>query len=109
MALVCDNLNTHTATALYKAFTPAEARRLAERFEWHDVPRHGPWLDVAEAELSVLAPPCPDRRIPDLPKLEREVRSWKQARNASGVKVGWQFTTADASIKLARLYPTVGA
>lgn len=107
VVLVCDNLSTHTPAALYEAFTPQEARRLAERFEWHYTPRHGSWLDVAEAELSVLARQCLDRRIPDLPTLQREVGRWEQARNAAVVKVDWQFTTADARIKLRKLYPTI--
>ena len=73
IVLVCDNLSTHTPAALYEAFAPAAARRLAERFEWHYTPRHGSWLNVAEMELSVLARQCLDRRIPDLETLRREV------------------------------------
>jgi hypothetical protein len=33
IALVQDNLNTHTKASLYEAFPAPEARRLAERFE----------------------------------------------------------------------------
>jgi DDE superfamily endonuclease len=107
IVLVCDNLNTHTPAALYEAFEPAEARRLAQRFEWHYTPKHGSWLNVAEMELSVLARQCLDRRIPDSQALRREVRAWEQKRNAAVVKVDWQFTTADARVKLKRLYPTI--
>jgi DDE superfamily endonuclease len=107
LVLVCDNLSTHAPAALYDAFAPDEARRLARRFEWHYTPKHGSWLDVAEIELSVLARQCLDRRIPDASTLRREVRSWEQARNDAVVKVDWQFTTADARIKLRRLYPTI--
>jgi DDE superfamily endonuclease len=107
IVLLCDNLNTHTPASLYEAFEPAEARRLAERFEWHHTPKHGSWLNVAEMELSVLARQCLDRRIPDLETLRREVAAWERARNAAAVKVDWQFTTADARTKLKRLYPTV--
>jgi hypothetical protein len=107
IVLVCDNLNTHTPACLYEAFDPAEARRLAERFEWHHTPKHGSWLNVAECELSVLARQCLDRRIPDLDTLKREVAAWERARNAAVVKIDWQFTTADARIKLKRLYPSV--
>ena len=46
-----------------KAFPPAEARRLVERFEWHYTPKHGSWLNMAETELSVLSSQCLDRRI----------------------------------------------
>jgi hypothetical protein len=107
VVLVCDNLNTHTPACLYEAFEPAEARRLAERFEWHHTPKHGSWLNVAECELSVVARQCLDRRIPDLEALRREVAAWQRGRNAAQVKVDWQFTTADARVKLKRLYPTV--
>lgn len=107
IVLVCDNLSTHTPAALYEAFTPTEAHRLARRFEWHYTPKHGSWLNVAEMELSVLARQCLDRRIPNEATLIREVGVWEQHRNASVVKVHWQFTTADARIKLTRLYPTI--
>jgi DDE superfamily endonuclease len=107
VVLVCDNLNAHTPAPLYEAFEPAEARRLAERFEWHYTPKHGSWLSVAEMGLSALARQCPGRRIPDLEALRREVRAWEEKRNAAVVKVDWQFTTADARVKLKRLYPTI--
>lgn len=107
IVLVCDNLSTHTPAALYEAFEPAEARRLAERFEWHYTPEHGSWLNVAEMELSVLARQCLDRRIPDLDTLRREAAAWQKERNAAVVRVEWQFTTADARLKLKKLYPTV--
>jgi hypothetical protein len=107
VVLVCDNLSTHTPAALYEAFAPAEARRLAKRFEWHYTPKHGSWLNVAEMELSALARQCLDRRIPDQPTLRREVAAWERARNAAVVKVDWQFTTDDARVKLRKLYPTI--
>jgi hypothetical protein len=107
VVLVCDNLSTHTPAALYAAFAPAEARRLAERFEWHYTPKHGSWLNVAEMELSVLARQCLDRRIPDVAALKKEVAAWEKTRNAAVVKVDWQFTTADARVKLKKLYPTI--
>ena len=107
VVLVCDNLNTHTPVSLYEAYEPAEARRLAQRFEWHYTPKHGSWLNVAEMELSVLARQCLDRRIPDLAALRREARAWEEKRNAAVVKVDWQFTTADARVKLKKLYPTL--
>ena len=41
IVLAQDNLNTHKPASLYEAFPAAEARRLAERFEWHYTPKHG--------------------------------------------------------------------
>jgi len=107
IVLVLDNLSTHTPAALYEAFEPAEARRLVEKLEWHYTPKHGSWLNVAEMELSVLARQCLDRRIPDLETLRREVAAWVATRNAAVMRVDWQFTTADARVKLKRLYPTI--
>jgi hypothetical protein len=105
IVLVQDNLNTHTAASLYSAFPAEEARRLAKRFEWHYTPKHGSWLDMAESELAVLTNQCLDRRIPDKPTLEREVAAWEAHRNKHHAKADWQFTTADARVKLKRLYP----
>jgi transposase len=107
IVLVLDNLSTHTPAALYEAFEPTEARRLVEKLEWHYTPKHGSWLNVAEMELSVLARQCLDRRIPDEETLRREVAAWEQQRNTAVMKVDWQFTTADARVKLKRLYPTI--
>ena len=107
IVLVQDNLNTHKQASLYEAFPAAEARRLVERFEWHYTPKHGSWLDMAESELSVLSGQCLDRRIPDKQTLIEEVAAWECGRNRNHTKADWQFTTADARIKLKRLYPAI--
>ena len=107
IVLVQDNLNTHKPASLYEAFPPAEARRLVERFEWHYTPKHGSWLDMAESELSVLSSQCLDRRIPDQRVLKDEVEAWEADRNIKHAKANWQFTTADARVKLRRLYPAL--
>ncbi len=105
IVLVQDNLSTHKPASLYEAFPAPEARRLVERFEWHYTPKHGSWLDMAESELGVLSSQCLDRRIPDKPSLTREVAAWEENRNKHHAKADWQFTTADARVKLKRLYP----
>jgi hypothetical protein len=107
LVLVMDNLNTHSPGSLYEAFPPAEAKRLADTLEIHYTPKHGSWLNIAEIELSALARQCLDRRIPDRVALAREVAAWEQVRNATAEAVDWRFTTADARIKLKRLYPTI--
>jgi transposase len=105
--LVLDNLNTHTPGSLYEAFPPAEAKRLADKLEIHYTPKHGSWLNMAEIELSTMTGQCLDRRIPDRATLEREVAAWEAERNALGGAVNWQFTAADARVKLKRLYPSI--
>ena len=107
IVLVQDNLNTHKPASLYEAFPPAEARRLVERFEWHYTPKHGSWLDMAESELGVLSSQCLDRRIPDQQVLKVEVEAWEADRNRKHARADWQFTTADARVKLRRLYPAL--
>jgi hypothetical protein len=107
IVLVLDNLNTHGLGSLYEAFPPEEARRLGRRLELHYTPKHGSWLNIAEIELSVLSSQCLDRRIPQQTELAREVAQWTQDRNASRRTVDWRFTTADARIKLKRLYPSL--
>jgi len=103
--LVMDNLNTHSAASLYEAFDPEEARRLARRLEIHYTPKHGSWLNVAEIELSALNTQCLNRRIPDIGRMRQEVAAWERDRNHRAAAIDWRFTTADARIKLKRLYP----
>jgi hypothetical protein len=107
VVLVMDNLNTHKLASLYEAFPPERARRIAEKLEIHHTPKHGSWLNMAEIELSVLARQCLARRIETREELEREVAAWEEERNERGVEIRWRFTTADARIKLRRLYPVL--
>ena len=106
IVLVCDNLSTHKVHFLYDRFTPEEARRLSERFEWHYTPEHGSWLNIAECALSVLSRQCLSRRIADLDTLRSEVAAWEHNRNRCPHTVKWQFRAEDARIKLKQLYPS---
>jgi len=105
--VICDNLNTHTVASFYKAFPPAKARRLAERVEIHYTPKHGSWLNIAECELSVLTRHSLRERTPSVLSLKRKVIPWTQERNHRQCGVDWQFSTADARIKLKSLYPHI--
>jgi len=107
VVLVCDNLNTHKPASLYEAFPPEQARRILERIEWHHTPKHGSWLNMAEIELSVLQRQALDQRIGTRAELERIISAWEDDRNQRGVEVKWRFTTADARIKLHKLYPSL--
>jgi hypothetical protein len=107
IVLVMDNLNTQKPASLYEAFAPAEARRLLERLQIHDTPKHGSWLNMAETELSVLATQCLARRIPDPLTLTQAVAAWERQRNAAQCRVDWRFTTQDARLRLKRLYPSI--
>jgi hypothetical protein len=107
IVVVQDNLNTHTPAALYATFPPAEAKRIWNRLEFHYTPKQGSWLNMAELELSVLSRQCLDRRIPDQPTLRQETAAWVARRNTARATIEWHFTTADARVKLTKLYPTL--
>ena len=105
--VVLDNLNTHTPAALYETFAPAEAKRLLDKLEFHYTPKHGSWLNMAEIEFSVLTRQCLARRIPDAETMKTEITAWETDRNEHANKINWRFTTEDARIKLAQLYPSI--
>ncbi len=105
IVLVNDNLSTHTAGCFYEAFSPGEARRLANRFEIHYTPTHGSWLNVAEIQISVIARQCLAQRIGSIGQLRRQLIAWLATRKTA--PVAWQFTTSDARTKLRRLYPSL--
>ena len=107
VALVVDNLNTHKPASLYEAFPPEQARRIAERIEWHYTPKHGSWLNMAEIELSVLGRQALGERMAGREQLARATGAWQEDRNERGVQAKWRFTTADARIKLHKLYPSL--
>ena len=105
--LVTDNLNIHHAACLYERYSPAEARRIAEKIEWHYTPVHASWLNIAECELSVLRRQCLRSRLPDITMVSKKVAAWVRNRNAKQVGIDWRFTTKEARIKLKQLYPIV--
>ena len=107
IVLVLDNLNTHSEGSLYEAFEPAEARRLAEKLEIHYTPKHGSWLNMAEIEIGVLSRQCLSKYIESKERMIAEVAAWEQQRNGAKATVDWQFTPADARVKLKKLYPVI--
>ena len=107
ITLVMDNFKTHSASAFYETFEPAEAKRLWDRFEFVYTPKHGSWLNMAEIELHVLNGQCLNRHIPTMKKIKEEVAAWQNNRNNKNSKINWQFENNDARIKLKRLYPSL--
>jgi len=106
--LVCDNLNTHTKGAFYEAFPSEQARALVQRLEFHDTPKHGSWLNIAENELSCMTRQClKGRRTEDIELLREETEAWAAATNENQRGVQWQFTIEDARTKLTSLYPKI--
>ena len=107
VVLVVDNLNTHRPASLYEAFPPEQARRIAERIEWHDTPKQGSWLNRAEIERSVLQRQALGQRLENVEQMAGVTGAWEEDRNERGGETKWRFTTADARIKLHRLYPSL--
>lgn len=107
IVLVMDNLNTHNTASLYEAFKPHVARRLAEKLEIHYTPKHGSWLNMAEIELSVLSRQCMNDYFETREELSERIAAWERERNENQTGIDWRFTTADARIKLKRLYPII--
>jgi hypothetical protein len=108
ITLVCDQLNTHSLSSLYATFPAEEAHRIARKLHMVHTPKHGSWLNMAEIEFSALNRQCLDRRFEDQSELDRQVQAWTLARNQAATSVKWRFTTSDARIKLASLYPKFG-
>ena len=109
LVVVMDNLNTHSPASFYEVFKPEEAWRLSQKLEIHHTPLHGSWLNMAEIELSVLARQALSERIPSLQALQELIAAWQERRNQRQTTIDWRFTTADARIKLKRLYPSIEA
>jgi hypothetical protein len=107
VVLVQDNLNTHNASSFYEHMPPADAFKLAQRFEMHYTPKKGSWLNIAELELSALSRICLSRRISSIEKLDREVQALVKERNELQIKAEWQFSISQAREKLSRHYENV--
>lgn len=107
IVLVTDNLNIHHPACLYERFTPAEARRIAAKLEWHYTPVHASWLNMAECELSALRRQSLKSRLPDMETVMAKAKAWQDERNGKQVGIDWRFTNVNARIKLKRLYPIV--
>ena len=71
------------------------------------MPKHGSWMNIAEIELNVLTRQCLCRSMGEPGTLTAEVGAWETRRNESQAGVDCQFTTADARVKLNRLYPRI--
>lgn len=107
IVLVQDNLNTHSPASLYATFPPEKARRITDRFEWIYTPKHGSWLNMAEAELSILSRQCLKDRVGSKDALTASVAAWTKQRNTQKAIANWQFTNQNARTRLRKLYPSI--
>ena len=109
ITIVQDNLAAHKPSALYEIMPAEQARRILRRLEFVPTPKHGSWLNVAEIELGLLKRLGIASRVGSREELEKQVEAYQRTRNAKQVKIDWHFTTADARVKLKRLYPSIEA
>lgn len=103
--VVLDNLSTHSASALYQRFAPAEARRILSRLEFHFTPKHASWINMVEIEIGVMVRQCLNRRIAEKSTLVSEIAAWERRRNTARARIDWMFTVERAREKLGRAYP----
>ena len=106
ITLIMDNFKTHSIGSFYEAFMPELAKGLIDKFDFVFTPKHGSWLNMAEIELHTLNTQCLKRNIATMEEMKSEVEAWQECRNNQSAKINWQFKTADARIKLKRLYPS---
>jgi len=100
-------LNTHDGASLYEAFSPAEARRILDKLDFHYTPKHGSWLNMAETEINIMNSQCLDRRLDNQPLIAAEVAAWEKRRNIARARIHWTFTLAAARRKLRKIYPSM--
>lgn len=107
--VVQDNLNTHSTSAFYEAFSAEEAFALSGRFEFYYTPKSASWLNMIEIEFSALSKQCLNRRIPSKDQLQKEILAIVKEREDKGIKIDWQFSIEKARTKLNRHYQQVNA
>ena len=83
------------------------AQTYLRRMEIIQPPAHGSWLNMAELEFSVLSRQVLDQPFASAEQVRPVVDHWVTRQNAKAQPRNWQFTTADARIKLVKLYPTI--
>src|SRR5215216_940819 len=107
--VVQDNLNTHSTSSFYEAFSAEEAFALSQRFEFYQTPKKASWLNMIEVESSALSKQCLSRRIPTKEQLEGEVLSLVKERAEKAIKIDWQFSIESARGKLNRHHRQLNA
>lgn len=107
--VVQDNLNTHSTSSFYEAFSAEEAFSLSQRFEFYYTPKSASWLNMIEIEFSALSKQCLNRRIATKEELTTEVLSLVKEREEKGIKIEWQFSIESARGKLNRHYRQINA
>jgi len=107
--VVQDNLNTHSTSSFYEAFSAEEAFALSQRFEFYYTPKSASWLNMIEIEFSALSKQCLSRRIATKEQLTKEVLLIVKEREEKEIKIDWQFSIESARGKLNRHYRRVNA
>jgi hypothetical protein len=107
IALVQDNLNTHTKAALHQACARRGLRGSSERFDWHDTPKRGKLAQSGRIRARPPRLPVPRPPHPRQADASDQVAAWEHHRNTNNPKADWHFTTQDARVRLKHLYPSI--
>ena len=107
ICLIQDNLNTHDGASLSEAFPPQKARRLLDKSAFHDTPKHGSWLNMAETAIGIMNRQCLHCRWDNQNILAAQVAAWESKRNVKQARIHWTFTLAVARQKLRKPYPSI--
>lgn len=102
--IVLDNLNTHNAKSFYETFDKEKAKKILSKIQFHNTPKHGSWLNIAEIEISALTRQCLSQRIPTIETLKHKVKKWQDGRNKLKIKINWSFSKKDAKNVFPELY-----
>jgi DDE superfamily endonuclease len=105
--LIQDNLNTHQTSSFYEHLPADEAKKLADKFEFHYTPKSASWLNMIEIEFSALSKQCLNRRIPTKEKLEEQLNAIIKKRNEKEIRIDWQFSLTNARNKMNSRYTQV--
>lgn len=104
---VMDNFTTHKKENFYKIFPPQIAKAYLDKMEFVYTPKHGSWLNMAEIQFSIITRSELGKPFKDKEAVKSVVEKWTQNQNELKKGAKWQFKTADARIKLSKLYPTI--
>jgi len=62
---------------------------------------------MAENEIGIFEQGCLKKRVPNFSVLRHRVAALEAERNAALATINCSFTTRDARVRLARLYPNL--
>lgn len=98
--LVMDNLSTHTLKSLTDFYGKEKGNDIWNRFEVHNTPKHGSWLNQAEIAIGMYSRQClGDGRVGSFERLKKMTSHWSKRANRKSIQIKWTFNTVKARDK----------